>query len=171
MVQLLLDRVGDLQDALTRTGKRGALPLLITTGLGGHSEAEAIMQLLLDAGASPLLIERSFHASVDIFAGGSYSYYVERIQTLLHLGRAEAARMLAQRDSMGRTPINWLFLGEDFNPMFQNHPPLRDRALLQIKQGIQAVRAHDPKKAAINYKARDGKTTMHLATQFIFPSS
>ncbi|KAF2993844.1 hypothetical protein E8E14_002587 [Neopestalotiopsis sp. 37M] len=70
---------------------------------------------------------------------------------------------------MGHTPIHWLFLGEDFHPMFGNYSPLRGRELLQIKQCMQAVRAHDMEMAVINYKDRDGKTAMHLAAESYLP--
>lgn len=238
MVRLLLERSKNLQSELTRKDDMGATPLLAASGFGGHSGSEAVMQLLLDAGAHPLqdvytagrwrdgsdeqteesrrrqgigspflvanaltaamkfasphLIDRLFHAGVDLCAGGSYRIEgwpqdeiiihvtplhlacdessTERVQALLHLGNLNAPRLVAQRDSMGRTPFHWSVLGDQNSPLLgQSSSRTRDDILLQRKQCIQALRACDREAVAINEQDRDGKTALHLAAESYFP--
>ncbi|KAF2994130.1 Ankyrin-2 [Neopestalotiopsis sp. 37M] len=237
MVRRLLNSSADVQDSIKRIDKFGATPLLAATGIRGYPGSEAVMHLLLDAGANPLqdiytagrprdgsdefveesrrqqgidlpflvtnaltaamefatpaLIERLFHAGVDLCAGGSYRIEgwpdeifihvtplhlacsessVERVQALLRLGGSNAPRMVAQRDSMGRTALHWAVLGNLNEPYVGQDPgQLHDRILLQRKKCIQALCAHGREAATVNAQDRDGKTAMHLAVESCFP--
>ncbi|ETS75464.1 hypothetical protein PFICI_12408 [Pestalotiopsis fici W106-1] len=240
MVRHLLNRSADVQDSLERIDDLGATPLLAATGFLGYPGSEAVMQLLLDAGANPLqdiytagrwrdgsdepveesrrqqgidlpflvanaltaaiefatpaLIDRLFHAGVDLCAGGSYRIEgwprdeilihvtplhlacsessVERVRALLRLGDSDAPRMIVQRDSMGRTAFHWAVLGNLNSPYVGQDPgKVHDRMLLQRNKCIQALCAHGREAATVNAQDRDGKTAMHLAVESCFPEA
>ncbi|KAI4597283.1 hypothetical protein KJ359_004388 [Pestalotiopsis sp. 9143b] len=138
--------------------------------------------------ASPHLIDRLFHAGVDLCDGGSYRIEgwpqdkiivhvtplhlacgessIERVQALLRLANPNASRLVAQRDSMGRTPFHWSVLGDQSSPLMgEGSSQTGDDILLQRTQCIQALRACDREAVGINVQDRDGKTALHLAAE------
>ncbi|KAF7524166.1 hypothetical protein G7054_g11510 [Neopestalotiopsis clavispora] len=202
MVRRLLNSSADVQDSIKRIDKFGATPLLAATGIRGYPGSEAVMHLLLDAGANPLqdiytagrprdgsdefveesrrqqgidlpflvtnaltaamdfatpaLIERLFHAGVDLCTATT--------------GGFERTPYGCAARQHGPTALHWAVLGNLNEPYVGQDPgQLHDRILLQRKKCIQALCAHGGGAATVNAQDRDGKTAMHLAVESCFP--